>query len=133
MSSSGVRYTLHRIPQGFWLLWNSDKKGMKEKGFSPFKRGDEWFVGIYRNGDVATAEEKAQYNKDRLKLWMQYMPDPETDAQWKLLSDMSDCSSIKEAIELCEKNADMFEDVNKFIEQANDGVFEESISPDIKL
>jgi len=137
ITKNGAKYTVHHLPKGFWEAWERDKEGMKRMGFSPFKRYDrycngEWFVRLY-NGEFATKEEIEKYNKILVEEFMNYLPEITTEKQAEFAHKIEKCETIGDAIRLCFSHRRLFDNVDKFLDFADDEMFRESISDDIEL
>ena len=65
VARNGHTYQMSKVTDAFWEAWKKDKEGMKEAGFSPFKRNGEWFVAHY-DGKTAGDEEKKSFEKKKL-------------------------------------------------------------------
>ena len=56
-------YRMARPTEAFWSAWKADKTGMKNAGYSVFKRGKEFFVSVYENGKTASFAEYIDQEK----------------------------------------------------------------------
>lgn len=56
-------YRMARPTEEFWSAWKADKTGMKNAGYSVFKRGKDFFVSVYENGKTASFAEYVDQEK----------------------------------------------------------------------
>ena len=79
----------------------------KEKGYSPFKVGKDWYLALYDNEQEATDEEFEQFNKMNVEKGLEFLKEIYPDLQQKVVD------ILKEKCENDYKNLIRIDDVKK--------------------
>ena len=61
------------FPENFWENWKENKQTLKEKGYSPFKIGKNWYLAFYDNEQEATDEEFKEFNRMNVEKGLEFL------------------------------------------------------------
>ena len=103
---------------------------MKTEGYSPFKRNGEWFVSKFTK-EKANSEQIANFYDEQLEFFLSYLNlEPENSEQAEVMDQLNDCETITEAVNVLKCHSELFNDVEKLINNASDALFERNLNED---
>ena len=119
------KYTMtSQFPENFWEDWKENKEALKEKGYSPFKIGKDWYLALYDNEQEATDEEFEQFNKMNVEKGLEFLKEIYPDLQQKVVDILKEkCENIDTLYAFLSSNRKIFTN-SKDVQIISDKIFD---------
>ena len=96
----------------------------KEKGYSPFKVGKDWYLALYDNEQEATDEEFEQFNKMNVEKGLEFLKEIYPDLQQKVVDILKEkCENIDTLYAFLSSNRKIFTN-SKDVQIISDKIFD---------
>ena len=111
------------FPEKFWEDCKENKAALKEKGYSPFKVGKNWYLAFYNNEEEATDEEFKEFNKMNVEKGLEFLKEIYPDLQQKVVDILKEkCENIDMLYAFLSNNRKIFTN-SKDVQIISDKIF----------